>query len=189
MEIETEPCCTVVRLLGMEIETERLLLRRVTVDDVEELVQIHADSQITRFMGPWDRERALDWLKQVDQHWQEHGYGRVAIRDRSSGQLLGRTALMYLPPFGETELGWTLRRDEWGHGYATEAARACADRAFRDFEIPYVTSLIEPGNERSIRVASRLGMTPLRNDVFHDRPMIVQAITRHIWPTPEGTNR
>ena len=173
----------------MEIETKRLLLRRATVDDVEELVRIHADPDITRFMGAWDRDRALDWLDRVDQNWQEHGYGRVAITDRTSGQLLGRTGLMYLPQFSESELGWTVRRDAWGRGYATEAARACADWAFRDFEIPYLTSLIEPENERSIRVARRLGMMPLRNDVLLDSPMIVHAVTRHTWLTPRTIRR
>lgn len=163
------------------IETERLLLRRVTVDDVAELVAIHADPDITRFMGVWDHASALEWLRGVDQNWRMHGYGRLAITDRASGRLLGRTGLMFLSQFSETELGWTLRRDEWGRGYATEAARACADWAFGDFEIPYLTSFIEPGNERSVRVASRLGMTPLRSDVFHDRPMIVHAVTRETY--------
>src|SRR6185437_16361091 len=121
--------------------------------------------------------------------WHQHGYGRVAITDRASGRVLGRTGLMYLPQFSETELGWTLRRDAWGHGYAIEAARACADWAFRDFELAYLTSLIEPGNERSIRVASRLGMTRLRDDVFADRPMIVHAVTRHSWFTAEPIRR
>jgi RimJ/RimL family protein N-acetyltransferase len=162
----------------MVIETQRLLLRRVTVTDIDELVNIHADPDITRFMGTWDRARALDWLAQVDQNWHQHGYGRMAITDRRSGRLLGRSGLMYLAQFAETELGWTLRREAWGHGYATEVARACADWAFEDFEIPYLTSLIERGNERSIGVANRLGMTPIRDDVFYDRPMIVYAINR-----------
>jgi RimJ/RimL family protein N-acetyltransferase len=166
------------------IETDRLLLRRVTANDVEELVEIHADPAIMHFMGAWDRARALEWLTDVDQNWQTRGYGRFAITDRGSGRLLGRTGLMYLLQFSETELGWTLRREAWGHGYATEAARACAKWAFGEFEIPYLTSLIEPGNERSIRVASRLGMTPIRNDVFHDRPMIVHAVTRETWLAP-----
>lgn len=162
----------------MVIETDRLLLRRATVDDIDELLEIHADPAIVRFMGAWDCARAMEWLTEVDQNWEEHGYGRVAIADRKSGRLLGRTGLMYLPQFSETELGWTLRREAWGHGYATEAARVCANWAFGEFEIPYLTSLIEPGNERSIRVARRLGMTPIRDDVFHDRPMIVHAVTR-----------
>ena len=163
----------------MVIETDRLRLRRATVDDVEELVDIHADPEITSFMGLWDRERALDWLHQVDENWRQYEYGRLAITDPASGRLLGRTGLMYLPQFGETELGWTLRRDAWGHGYAAEAAGACADWAFRDFEIPYLTSLIESRNQRSIRVAQRLRMRPLRDDVVYDRPMIVYALTRH----------
>jgi RimJ/RimL family protein N-acetyltransferase len=169
------------RLLDVVIQTERLLLRRVTIDDVHELVAIHSDPDITRFMGPFDRVEAINWLHRVDQNWHEHGYGRIAITDRTTGHLLGRTGLLYLPQFTETELGWTLRRDAWGHGYALEAARACVDWAFRDFEIPYLTSLIEPNNERSIRVAGRLGMTPLRNDVFHDRRMIVHCVARDTW--------
>ena len=172
------------------IETARLLLRRVTVDDVEELLNIHADPALVRFMGAWDRARAMEWLVRVDENWREHGYGRLGITDRESGQLLGRTGLMYLSQFAETELGWTLRREAWGHGYATEAARACADWGFRDFEIPYLTSLIEPANERSLRVAGRLGMAPIREDVFYDRRMIVHAVTREDWiGRPSGNQR
>lgn len=112
-----------LRLQGVVIETEQLRLRRGTVDDLDEHVGIHADPEITRFMGPFDRAKATDWLHQVDATWQEHGYGRVAITDRATGRLLGRTGLMYLPQFGETELGWTLRREVWGCGYATEAVK------------------------------------------------------------------
>jgi RimJ/RimL family protein N-acetyltransferase len=129
------------------IETDRLVLRRVTVDDVDGLLEIHADPDIMRFMGAWDRARAIEWLTEVDKNWDERGYGRLAITDRESGRLLGRTGLMYLPQFAETELGWTLRRAAWGHGYASEAARACLDWAFDQFELSYLTSLIEPGNE------------------------------------------
>ena len=168
----------------MLLKTDRLLLRRVTVDDVDELLEIHADPDIVRFMGVWDRPRAMEWLTEVNENWDERGYGRVAITDRASGRLLGRTGLMYLSQFAETELGWTLRREAWGHGYATEASRACANWAFGHLEISYLTSLIEPGNERSMRVAGRLGMTALRNDVFHDRPMVVHAVTRDTWLKP-----
>lgn len=165
----------------MVIETERLLLRRVTTDDLDELVAIHANPDITRFMGTFGQEEAIAWLRRVDQTWHERGHGRIAITDRATGRLLGRTGLEYFPDFSETELGWTLRRDAWGQGYATEAATACRDWAFRDFEIPYLTSLIEVGNDRSNRVADRLGMTPLRNDVAFERSMVVHAITRDSW--------
>ena len=99
-------------------------------------------------------------------------------------RLLGRTGLQYFEQFAETELGWTLRRDAWGCGYATEAARACADWAFGEFEIPYLTSLIEPDNERSMKIAKRLGMTPLRHDFMLERSFIVYAVTRDTWLAP-----
>lgn len=164
----------------MVIETERLVLRRLRVNDLDELVVLQADPEIVRFMGPSDRHDA-GWLGEVDQDWQEWGYGRIAITHRDSGCLLGRTGIKYLRQFQETELGWTLRREAWGHGYATEAARACADWAFRNFEIPYLISLIEPNNARSIAVAKRLGMTPVRDDVFLDRPMVVHRLDRDSW--------
>ena len=181
------PAACVGRLPRIVLETDRLLLRRATIDDIDELVAIHADPDLIRFHGSWDRAKALDWLAQVDRNWQEHGYGRIAIADRASGHLLGRTGIMYLGQFAETELGWTLRREAWGHGYATEAARACADWAFRDFAIPYLTALIEPENVRSIRVAGRLGMTRLRDDVYEDRAMIVHSVTRETWLSPRSS--
>jgi RimJ/RimL family protein N-acetyltransferase len=167
----------------MVIETERLLLRRLTIDDLDELVAIHADPDIARVFGPFGHDRARSWLGEVDQNWRDHGHGRMAITGRVTGRLLGRTGLAHFPDPdpGEVELGWTLRRDAWGRGYATEAARACADSAFQHFQIPYLTSRIEPGNERSIRVANRLGMVPLREDVFFDLPMTVYAVTRETW--------
>jgi RimJ/RimL family protein N-acetyltransferase len=163
------------------IETRRLILRRPTMDDLDELVAVQADPDIVRFMGPFDRPEAIRWLGRVDQNWEDHGYGRLAITDRETGLLLGRSGIMYLQEFNETELGWTLRREAWGQGYATEAARACRDWAFRSFELPYLISLIEPDNVRSTAVAKRLGMTPLRNDVFLDRPMVVYRSDRQAW--------
>lgn len=169
----------------MVIVTERLVLRRLTAADLDELVAIQGHPEIVRFMGPSNRHDAV-WLDGVDEDWRKWGYGRVAITDRHSGLLLGRTGIKYVHQFGETELGWILRREAWGQGYATEAAQACADWAFRNFEIPYLISLIEPDNVRSIAVAQRLGMTPLREDVFLGHPMIVHSIDRDKWLTRRG---
>jgi RimJ/RimL family protein N-acetyltransferase len=170
----------------VEIETERLRLRRATTDDLDELVAIHADPEIERFMDRFGPDEAASWLAGVDRNWSERGYGRVLITDRVTGRLLGRTGLAYFPDFSEIELGWTLRRNAWGNGYATEAARACADWAFRDFEIPHLISLIEPTNDRSVQVAHRLGMSALREVVAFGRPMIMHAVTRDIWLANSG---
>ena len=71
-----------------------------------------------------------------------------------------------------------LRRDAWGNGYATEAARACLGWSFAELDVPYLTATINPDNVRSTRVAERLGMTPLREDVPLGDPVVVYSLDR-----------
>jgi RimJ/RimL family protein N-acetyltransferase len=156
-----------------------LLLRPVTADDLAELVRLHAHPEVERFMDRFDLEKARGWLGDVQRCWAERGYGRMVILDRATGRILGRSGLQWLEPLGEPELGWTLGRDAWGHGYATEAALAVADWGFRELELEQIISLIEQGNERSEKVAERLGMSVIRTGVWYDRQMRVRAVTRN----------
>jgi RimJ/RimL family protein N-acetyltransferase len=163
------------------IETDRLLLRRIRADDLDELVAIHAEPEVTRFWGPFDRLTVIEWMHLNQREWGERGHGRLAIVERATGRFLGRTGLKYFPEFRETEVGWLLRPDVWGHGFATEAAYACVGWGFRNLDGPYLTAMIRPDNLRSIRVAERLGMTPLRADVLLDEPVVVYSISREEW--------
>jgi RimJ/RimL family protein N-acetyltransferase len=103
------------------------------------------------------------------------------VLDRASGRFLGRAGLKCWQRFDETEAGWVLRRDAWGRGYATEAARAFIDWGFASLPAPYFTAMIHPDNLASIRVACRLGMEPLREDVLLDSPVVVYAVDRDGW--------
>jgi RimJ/RimL family protein N-acetyltransferase len=163
------------------IDTARLLLRQPNTEDLDELVAIHAEAEVARFMGEWDRIRVSKWLEQNQRDWSERGYGRLAIVDRATGQLLGRSGLKYWPEFQETEVGWLLRPDAWRHGFATEAARACGDWGFHNLDLPHLTAMLHPDNDRSIRVADRLGMSPLRDDIFMGESVVVYSISREDW--------
>jgi RimJ/RimL family protein N-acetyltransferase len=158
------------------LETRRLLLRPLSTGDLEDFVALHSDPEVTRYITPFDRRRAEKRLRQNDAEWRDRGHGMLAIIDRERGGFLGRAAIKYWPQFEETEVGWTLRRDAWGHGYATEAARACADWAFSELDVPYLTAMISPGNDRSVAVAERLGMSRLREDVLLGDPVVVYAL-------------
>ena len=162
----------------MLIETERLLLRPLTTGDLDAIVELHAMPEVKRRMGAYSRQSALDRLERNEQEWDERGHGLVAILERAGGRFLGRSGLKYWPQFNETEVGWVLRPDVWGHGFATEAGQACLDWGFRALELPYITAMIVPDNRGSIRVAERLGMTPLRSDSIMDLPVVVYAIER-----------
>jgi RimJ/RimL family protein N-acetyltransferase len=148
------------------IETERLVLTPLTLDDLEPYLELHSDPDVARFLGEMDRELARRRLDADARGWEERGYGLFKATHREDGRFLGRVGLKYWPQFDETELGWTLRREEWGRGFATEAAAGCADWGFRALPVPYLISCIEPRNARSIAVAERLGMRPLRDDVL-----------------------
>jgi RimJ/RimL family protein N-acetyltransferase len=162
----------------MLIETDRLILRPLTTADLDEVVELHAMPEVKRTMGSFDRSATRSRLERNELEWQERGHGLVAIIERASGRFLGRSGLKYWPQFDETEVGWVLRADFWGHGFATEAGRACLDWGFRDLNVPYLTAMILPDNHRSIRVAERLGMTPLRSDSLMDLPVVVYALPR-----------
>jgi RimJ/RimL family protein N-acetyltransferase len=162
------------------IETERLRLRPIEVGDLDEFAALHADPEVTEFIRPLDRAAAAERLRRDESEWSERGHGLLAVLDRSDGAFLGRCGLKYWPQFEETELGWALRRDAWGHGYATEAARACAEWGFSRLDVPYLTAMIAPDNVRSVRVAERLGLTPLREDVLLGDPVVVYGMDRPI---------
>ena len=177
------------------IETERLVLTPMTIDDLDAYLELHSDPDVIRFLGDMDRALAMARLQKDAVLWEERGYGLFSLTHRDGGRFLGRVGLRYWPQFDETEVGWTLRPEEWGHGYATEAAVAVADWGFRTLPVPYLTSNIQPQNARSIAVAKRLGMTPLREDVLDGISAVggqvvdgieavIYAITREAWAAP-----
>jgi RimJ/RimL family protein N-acetyltransferase len=160
------------------IETRRLRLRPMEPSDLDEFAALHADPEVTRFIRPLDRAAARERLRLDESEWLERGHGLLAVLDRESGAFLGRCGLKYWPQFDETELGWALRRSAWGHGYATEAGRACIEWGFSELDVPYLTAMISPDNVRSVRVAERLGLTPLRDDVLLGDPVVVYGLDR-----------
>ncbi|HEY6348213.1 MAG TPA: GNAT family N-acetyltransferase [Candidatus Angelobacter sp.] len=143
-------------------ETSRLILRHFTLDDLEALVAMHSDPEVSRFLGgvktpEQSRQRLLEWIAE----YQHYGFSKWAVVLRTTGELIGRCGLSLEEVEGasEWELGWTFARTHWGHGYAPEAAAAARDHSFSKLGLQRLISLIRPGNFASIRVAERLGMT------------------------------
>jgi RimJ/RimL family protein N-acetyltransferase len=149
--------------------------------DIDEFVGLHDDPEVTRFIRRLDRSDAEELLRLTERDWLERGHGMLAVLDRDNGRFLGRAGLKYWSQFNETELGWALRKDAWGRGYATEAAHACIDWAFATLAVPYLTAMIQPDNKPSIRLACRLGLSPLRADLLLDSPVVVYALHHDDW--------
>ena len=164
------------------LETDRLTLRPLTVADLDEFMAMHSAPEVIETMGTYGEPAAIDRLERNEREWRERGYGLMALLERDTGRFVGRSGLKYWPEFDETEVGWVLHPGFWGHGFATEAARVCLDWGFRDLDVPYITAMIVPNNTRSLRVAERLGMAPVRSDKLFDLPVLVHAVQREAWP-------
>jgi len=155
--------------------TERLVMRRLTPAYLADMIELYSDPRVTRFLAPMDEAGHLARLRDAEAMWQARGLGRVAIHDRADGRFLGRGGLHYWPQFDEVEVGWVLRADVQGRGLATEAGDAWLRWGLTHLDVPYVTAYIAPENEASVSVAHRLGMSALREDIFHGRPVVVFA--------------
>lgn len=145
------------------IETDRLLLRELTPDDLPALRRLLQDDQaMVAYEGAFSDAEVQDWLDRQLARYQRWRFGLWAVLLRESGQVIGQCGLTMQPWKGQEvlEIGYLLERAHWHHGYATEAARACKDYAFATLDATEVCSIIRDTNLASQRVALRNGMTP-----------------------------
>jgi RimJ/RimL family protein N-acetyltransferase len=167
------------------IETERLRLRLPEPRDVDGLAEALGDEEVVRYLSGVTRTRdeTREVVDRMLRHWDRYGSGLFTIERREDGAVLGRVGFLVWDPRTwvhglevdldgplETEIGWTLARRHWGHGYATEAAIAARDWALPELRPPRLISLIHAENVRSQRVAEKLGERFERDIVTRGRP-------------------
>lgn len=157
----------------MKLVTERLILRKFTLDDLEPFAELMANQEVMKFSlnGPIiAKEQAKEYLqKRILEHYDKYGYGLYATIHKQDNCLIGYVGLMNQNIDGEskTELGYRLHPNYWGKGLATEAASAVCQYAFDELRLNELISIIDPKNTRSIEVAKRIGMDVWKDSVFH----------------------
>jgi ribosomal-protein-alanine N-acetyltransferase len=192
------------------LESARLVLRRVTPDDLPFFTRLHTLPEVAEHLYPGGRPRTPEetagWLRYTLASYEHLALGYLAVVRKTDGTLIGRCGLMDLvvesaePDRGirrgwfgrkeappdvaltfETELGYTLDPTAWGQGFATEAARCVRDYARDVLRLPYTVSAILPRNVRSQRVAERSGARAAGQ-------MDVVGLTwdRWVWPLAPG---
>ena len=169
---------------GTVLETERLILRHFTDDDVDDVFAVIGDPLTMKFYPQtFTREDARRWVTRSQERYRTDGFGLFAVVLKSNREVIGNCGVVKQNVEGESllEVGYHFRRDYWGHGYATEAARACVEYAFRQSGTAKVVSLILPENQPSRRVAERNGMKVEKFVTFHDLPHLMYAVTRETY--------
>jgi RimJ/RimL family protein N-acetyltransferase len=167
------------------LDTKRLRLRPFRADDFEDYAALTSDREVLRYLyggpEPWDPGRSWRHLAFLMGHWQLGDAGMWALEHRETGAFLGLVGFAGPATWPGFELAWTLVRRHWGHGYATEGARAALAYAFNTLEKDRVISLIHPENGASIRVAERIG-EKLQERIHHlGREMLCYGIDREVY--------
>jgi RimJ/RimL family protein N-acetyltransferase len=145
------------------LETSRLVLRRFVPGDLDSLYALYRDAEIRRYFPEgtlsYDETREeLEWF--LDGHPRHPQLGLWATILKESGQFIGRCGLLPWTIEGrdEVEVAYLLDKAHWGRGLATEAAQGLVEHAFAQLDLARLICLIDPGNQASIAVATRIGM-------------------------------
>jgi len=164
----------------------RLLLRSFEDRDASPFATINADPRVMEhFPSTLTRAESDASVLRIRQHAEARGFGLFAVELTSSQELIGFTGLTtvgfeahFTPAI---EIGWRLAAEHWGHGYATEAARAVLQFGFEQLKLPELVSFTVPQNQRSRRVMEKIGMRHDPKDDF-DHPRLPEGhpLRRHV---------
>ena len=160
------------------IETDRLVLRPAVDADRDAIAAMNGDSRVGAWLGGARSRADSDaFVDRVQAHEFEHGFGFWVVERQADAQVVGMTGVWWVPPEMDmqpaVEIGWRFHPDAWGHGYATEAARAALAYGFETLQLPEIIAFTARTNLASQSVMRRIGMShdPARD---FDHPGLAQ---------------
>jgi len=146
------------------LETQRLLLRRLTISDLDDLFALYRDPEVRAYFPEGtltyeETKKELEWI--IDVYYGKYGFGLWATIYKETGAFIGRCGLLpwTIEENPEVEVAYLLARAYWGQGLGTEAAQAILEYGFRQLSVPRLICLIDPENEASVKVATKIGMS------------------------------
>lgn len=168
-----------------ELRTSRLVLRGWRPEDLEPFAALNADPRVMQhFPAPLTRDQSDAFVRErIAPQFADRGFGLWALEVPGKAHFIGFTGLLvqtfeaHFTPC--VEVGWRVAFEHWGHGYATEAARAAVTFGFEEADLDEIVSFTAPANRRSIRVMERLGMTPA-GEFDHPRLPPGHPLQRHV---------
>lgn len=163
-------------------ETLRLLIRLPEDSDAPAYQEIHADPDVTRYLGGTRPNTVEDELERITARRRMHeelGFTMWTVEEKESGEVVGLAGLFPVEKVGpEIEVAYHFRKNRWGRGYATETARACLDYGFGVVGLERVVGLVAPGNDASVRVLEKCGLRRTGSAHHYDLDLMKFTIER-----------
>ena len=161
------------------IETPRLILRHLTLEDTEALAAIYSDPIVMKFFkSTRSPQETKQKIENTIKCYQKYGLGTWATIYKSNDRLIGRCGLIphIINQRSELEIAYLLAKEYWERGLATEAASAIRDYGFEKIGCDRFISLINPGNIASQKVALKIGLTYEKNIQIEGEDLRIYAI-------------
>lgn len=167
----------------VNLETNRLLLRNFTLDDLDSLARIFAKPNVMKYLGlegkPMTREETEVALVSIIKHWERHNFGRWAVVYKESGNLIGYSGLRSYE--GTGELVYLIDETYWSKGLATELAAACLAFGFKERDFENIVAFARPGNTASRKVMEKVGMKFVRETTVFGVFVVQYEISRDYY--------
>ena len=163
----------------MDFRTERLTAERLAFEHLADLTALHLDPEVSRFLGGVRSPAQTEaYLSANLAHWEQHGHGLWVFRT-IDGAFVGRAGLRYIDLDGvrEMEIAYTLRRESWGLGLASEIARALAAMWRARRLSSSLIGIASPENAASRRVLEKAGFDREGEAAYHGEPVVVYRMS------------
>jgi len=177
-------------LMTPQIETARIRLEPWQSDDWRALHAIASEPEVMRYItggAPWNETQTQEFVARQQRHFSERAYclWKLVVKsaDASSETVDGLCGIQPLIETGEIEIGWWLAQRHWGHGIATEAARAAARDAFERDGLDRLVAVARKENGPSLRIMEKIGMSYERDQTHRNIPVVLYSMTKSHWLT------
>lgn len=153
--------------MNIKIETKRLYLRPINEGDDQDFFELDSNPKVHEFLGNnpvTSIEQSRDYIKSILQQYKDYGIGRLAIIKKDTGEFVGWSGLKFervvRKEFDYYDLGYRLKEEFWGHGYATEAAIASLNYGFNDIKLKEICAAAASKHKASNIILEKIGFTP-----------------------------
>lgn len=167
-----------------EVQTPRLILRRLSENHLDDLRRMHLDPRVMATLGGVrSPEETREWLGRHLEHWRQYGFGLWLARERRTGKFAGRGGLHHVEIDGrdEIEVGYSFLPEFWGRGLATELARESIRAGFTVLNLPELICFTLTTNRASERVMRKAGFRYERDILYKDQPHVLYRLHRADW--------
>ncbi len=160
------------------LETDRLYLRELTLDDATNMFHLNSDVEVLKFTGdvPFPSVKSAKIFLKNYNHYKKYGFGRWAVVQKSDHKFIGWCGLKYSPNLDEYDIGFRFFKKYWNKGFATESAKACIDFGFQNLNLKIILGRAKKENRSSIRVLEKIGLTYLKPFDFEGEEGVIYAI-------------